>query len=202
MTHVVFGVPLADHKNIQAWKDISSSHPDDQWIVQCIEYGFPLQYQGPPLRNNFKGNHPSAVNYPEQVRSYIEKEIQLGGLAGPFEDIPFNPWYNLAPIMTREKANKQERRIIVDLSFPEDNGPNSFIEKNLVFGRKVNHELPSVSDAVRIITSLDFDVVLSTVDIARAYRNFKVDPLDWPLTCIWFDDRHYIYICACHSGAD
>lgn len=197
VAHNVLGprLSLANQNNVQAWRDISTSHPDDKWIIECIEYGFPLQYRGPPMENHFDGNHPSAENYQAQVTAYIKKEVQIGGLVGPFDDVPFTPWCNLAPIMTREKATKSERRIIVDLSFPEDNGPNSFITKNLVFGRKVTHALPSVNDAVRIITSLDFNVVLSTVDIARAYRNFNVDPLDWPLTCIWYDNQYYVDIC-------
>lgn len=197
MTHNITGprVSLANDMNIEAWKEISTSHPDDWWIIECIEYGFPLQYRGPALNNAFMENHPSAVNFPSQVRAYIGKELPLGGLVGPFDDVPFTPWCNLAPIMTREKANNKERRIIVDLSFPEDNGPNSFIEKNTVFGRSVNHSLPSVNDAVKVITSMDFNVVLCTVDIARAYRNFKVDPLDWPLTCITFDNKYYVDTC-------
>lgn len=64
MTHNLFGpqVPLTSHKSVEAWRNISSSHPDDKWLRRCIQYGFPLQYRGPPLKNIFKGNHPSTVN--------------------------------------------------------------------------------------------------------------------------------------------
>lgn len=115
--------------------------------------------------------------------SYIKKEVELGGLvqSGAHDE--------------QGKVKKWECRVIVDLSFPENNGPNYLILKNLVFGRNVNHVLPSVNDAVKIIASLDFNVLLASVDIARAYRNFKVDPLDWPLTCIWAEGGYYVDVC-------
>lgn len=35
-------------------------------------------------------------------------------------------------------------------------------------------------------------MVLGSVDIARAYRNFSLDPYDWPLTCITHEGKIYI----------
>ena len=31
-----------------------------------------------------------------------------------------------------------------------------------------------------------------TVDVARAYKNFRVDPLDWPLMCIRWEGGYYV----------
>lgn len=77
MTHNFLGprVPLGKENNIKAWREISTGHPDDQWIIQSIEYELPLQYRGPAIINTFGGNHPSAVQYPNQVNSYIQKEV-------------------------------------------------------------------------------------------------------------------------------
>lgn len=46
------------------------------------------------------------------------------------------------------------------------NAPNVFIQKNVVFGVELSHVLPSVSDAIRIIVTFEFDVVLASLDIA------------------------------------
>lgn len=32
---------------------------------------------------------------------------------------------------------------------------------------------------------------MSTVDISRAYKNFRSDPLDWPLLCAHWDNQYY-----------
>lgn len=37
--------------------------------------------------------------------------------------------------------------------------------------------------------------MLASIDISRAYRNFAVDPFDWPLTCLFHDDRYYVDLC-------
>lgn len=193
-THNMLGprVPISTTNNIDAWRDISTGHKDDMWLLDAILYGFPMQYRGPPLYNPHVPNHPSASNFQQQVQEYIQKERRLGAIIGPFDRPPFEPWCNVAPMMSREKPNKTDRRIIVDLSFPHGNGPNQFIEKNSVFGCGVSHTLPSVNDAVNIITTLEFNVLLCSVDIARAYRNFALDPLDWPLTCVSIDQKYYI----------
>lgn len=187
-------VPLRTSNNLQAWREIAMDQ-DDAWLVDCINFGFPMQYRGPPLYNKIAPNHPSAMCHEVHVNKYISSELSLGVLLGPFKEPPFLEWCNVAPIMTREKANNMDRNIIVDLSFPPGNRPNHHIVKNMVFGRVIPHMLPSVNDAVNIITTLNFDVMLSSVDISRAYRNFALDPLDWPLACIHHKGQYYIEPC-------
>lgn len=177
---------------LNEWSQLSTGHPDDPWILDGIYYGFPLQYRGPPICQQFTGNHPSAVSYPNQISEYIEKEIEYGGLLGPFDELPFSPWCHVAPIMTRPKSIGNQRRIIVDLTYPEGVGPNAHITKNHIFGCGVSHELPTVDDAIKIIISYEFRVVLAALDIARAYRNFALDPYDWPLTCVSHMGSYYI----------
>lgn len=180
---------------MDAWRAIATGCNDEAWLIDCIQFGFPMQYRGPPLHNTVVSNHPSAVNHDSHVSKYIRSEISMGALIGPFDHPPFKDWCNVAPLMTREKANKTDRRIIVDLSYPAGNGPNHFIVKNEVFGSAVAHVLPSVNDAINIITSLEFDVMLASVDISRAYRNFALDPFDWPLACIHHHGKYYIDRC-------
>lgn len=192
-THNCLGprIPVITSNRIEAWREIAIEQ-DDAWLIDCIQFGFPMQYRGPPLHNNAAPNHPSAICHESHIDNYISTELSLGALIGPFSDPPFSDWCNMAPLMTREKANKSERRIIVDLSFPPDGGPNHYVIKNSVFGRVLSHQLPSVNDAVRIITAMNFDVLLASVDISRAYRNFALDPLDWPLACVQHKGSYYI----------
>lgn len=187
--------PIDSCNNIDVWRQLSTGHDDDEGIIDCIQFGFPLQFRGPPLSNCFTGNHPSAIRYPNHIDTYIEKEVKLGALAGPYNNEPFTPWCNVGPLMTREKTTSADRRIIVDLSYPPGAGPNSYIVKNTIFGQLHRHTLPSVQDAIKIIVGYQFNVLLAAVDISRAYRNFPVCPYDWPLNCISHREKYYIDLC-------
>lgn len=37
--------------------------------------------------------------------------------------------------------------------------------------------------------------MLGSLDIARAYRNFRLDPYDWPLSCIQVDGQFFVDVC-------
>lgn len=185
-------VHVPTQNNIDAWRSRATGHKDDNWILDCIAMGFPMQYHGPILNNTFTSNHPSALNFEQHVTEYIDYEISINAIVGPFSEPPFQPWANIAPLMSREKSDKVSRRIIVDLSYPPGCGPNAYITKNEVFGELVIHVLPTVRDAINIITAHNFDVVMGSVDVARAYRNFVLDPLDWPLACVSHMGKYYI----------
>lgn len=61
-----------------------------------------------------------------------------------------------------------------------------------MFGTTLEHKLPTVNQVVNIIINNRFDITMSTIDLERAYRNFRVDPADWPLTCIANKGSYYV----------
>lgn len=142
--------------------------------------------------SNQVNNHTSATQYPVHVRKYIQKEIAEGALAGPFDSHPFPGACYIHPIMSRPKSNSTDRRIIVDLAFPEGKGINAHVVKNCFFGQPLKHELPTTQHAILLATTLDMNVVVAVIDIKCAYRNYRSDPLDWPLLVISFEDTFYI----------
>ena len=106
---------------------------------------------------------------------------------GPFTTQPFK-WVHYSPLMTRPKPAQDQvaRRVIVDLSFPLGDDINSCITKNVYNGKIYTHSLPTVDQLVELLRQFDYDAYLYTINIARAYRNFHSDPLDWPLQGIHF----------------
>ena len=180
--------------NFEAWDAIQTGHESDKLVLDGIRYGFPLQYTGGPIYvdPDKNVNHHSGRAYPEAVEEYINKEVQLGALVGPFPDPPFKPWCNISPIMTRPKQDTTERRVIVDLSFP-DGGVNKYIHKNVVDGEIVSHTLPTVKNAIDIIRDVGVHkAFLSCIDISRAYRNFRTCPSDWPLLVIKHNGQYFM----------
>lgn len=158
-----------------------------------IQFGFPLQYVGGVPSPSLVTNHSSALRHPEHVKIYIDKELSLGALVGPFSQHPFDEWKHLNPLMTRPKSGGQQR-VIVDLAHLKGYGVNAGVIKGYVFGNCTEHTLPNIQDALTIARAFDFDVLAAVIDIERAYRNYRADPLDWPLLIIEFDHQFYIDI--------
>ena len=137
-------------------------------------------------------NHSSAQEFPVEVGDFIRKELSHGALVGPFLAPPFDPWAHVAPIMSRPKADSSKRRIITDLTFPEEKSINAFIFKNSIMGEPREHSLPTVSDFVDDLKQMGAGSYMFTVDLDRAYKNFRADPLDWPLMCLKWDGSFYV----------
>ena len=181
---------LPTELNIPAWEKYLRGK--DELLLAYIKFGFPLGYVGPVSDTVRTDNQPSARAYPAQVRGFIQKEMDLGGIVGPFKSPPFVGWAHVSPIMTRPKATEDQRRIITDLTFSYDKSVNAFIKKNTVLGLTHSHCLPSVDAVVHAIQEIGNSAVMCTLDVSRAYTNFKSCPLDWPLLNIQWDSEYYM----------
>lgn len=185
-------VPLYSAIKVDRWRALVGDQYIDDWLIQMLRFGFPLQYTGSVPTDSHINNHTSATQYPDHVRKFIAKELAEGALAGPFQHHPFPNARYVNPLMSRPKNNSSERRIIVDLAFPEGKGVNAHVVKNCVFGQPMKHELPTIHHAIQMAKNRDLNVVIAVIDIERAYRNYRSDPLDWPLLVISFDEKFYI----------
>ena len=96
--------------------------------------------------------------------------------------------------MTRPKKHSQEKRIIIDLSFPVGNSVNAGIAKEYYLGKKINFSLPSVSTLSDRLIKLGPNAWLWGADLARAYRQLRVCPLSTPLLGVKLNDKYYIDI--------
>ena len=196
--HSAAQVVVPSGLNIDMWDKYATGHSDDVLVLNGVRYGFPLQYTGGPKSSSSHEtnstpvpNHSSATRYPEAVDHYLAIEVEKGAMVGPFQTPPFIPWCYTSPLMSRPKPNSEERRIIVDLSFPEG-GINAHIHKNQIDGIQVDHNLPTIKDALEIIHDYGADrAYMSAIDISRAYRNFRTTPEDWPLLAIFYNGQYY-----------
>jgi hypothetical protein len=61
----------------------------DQQIFDLIQYGFPLDLESHSFIQNLAvTNHGSATQFPVEVQNYLDTEIKLGSIFGPFSDPP------------------------------------------------------------------------------------------------------------------
>ena len=185
-------IPLPTNLNISAWERYAQDDHEDAQLIDFIKFGFPLGYLGPPSDTSHIPNHDSAQKFPDHVDRFVHEETQHGAFLGPLKAPPFLEWSHTSPIMSRPKSDSTKRRVITDLTFPQESSINTYIMKNSAMGRVRQHKLPTISDIVSILKESPEGTCMFTIDIARAYRNFKSDPLDWPLLCVQWKGSHFI----------
>lgn len=55
------------------------------------------------------------------------------------EKDPFDSWAHCSPLMTREKGDTIDRRVIIDMTYPSKCSINAYIQKNTVMGTQRPH---------------------------------------------------------------
>ena len=159
-----------------------------------LTYGFPIGYATEVIPSTGMPIHSSARQHPVSVGNYIEKELKHRALIGPMEEMPFEPWTCTSPLMTRPKADPALRRVILDLSFPEDASVNDGIPCGWMDGASFKMRLPSPHDLARKIVQYGPGVLMYKVDLSRAYRQLRSDPLDWAFLGMEWENKVYLDI--------
>ena len=135
------------------------------------------------LRND-GSYHASARDNPDCVTAYLEDEIQHGAICGHFHQKPFGNITHNSPFITRPKPDSNKRRVIVDLSLPDKESVNYFTKSNEYLGTVFKLSCPSVDTFVERLCSLGKGCQMFKIDLARAFRQLKVDPGTTP-SFVW-----------------
>ena len=191
--------PVVSQLHVDEWKASLADYWNQQLLL-LIQYGFPLDFdRNCPLYSEFK-NHASAIDFPNDVVTYLDEEIQHGAIIGPFETSPI-PECHFSPFMTRHKPNSANRRVIVDLSWPHENSVNDGVDKSVYLGIQFSLSFPSVDHITDEVCRIGKGAHLYKIDISRAFRHLKIDSHDYDLlglcwqkafidTCLPFGSKH------------
>lgn len=196
-------IPIESGLNIPAWRKRLESYHDIE-VCEFLEFGWPIGYHASKTPVNSEANHPSAQFYTAHVKKFIETELDHNALVGPFSEPPFRPWTKCSPIMTRPKKDSMDRRIIIDMSFPLGRAVNDGISTEDYFGRNITYTLPTISDLIARIQQQGQAAYLWKADLARAYRQLRIDPIDTPFLGICFNGQYYLDLCppfGCKSSS-
>ena len=185
--------------NLQEWYDQPKDYCDQQ-LLDFLTFGFPLDFnRKSPLK--WEGdNHKSAVDYPNDIEAYLQEELDFKAVVGLFAKHPCKDGH-ISLFMTREKPGSKHRRVIIDLSWPLGCLVNAGIDKSSYMGTDFVLVLPTVDHITDQLKALGKGAHLYKIDISRAFRHIKVDPLDYDLlglhwrdvyvdTCVPFGSRH------------
>ena len=91
----------------------------------------------------WQNNHTSAVQYPEDVLTYLEVVMAFGTILDPFNNNPISNCH-CSPSMTHDKPNAKHRRLIVHLSWPKEASVNNGIDKDSYLGMDFNLLFPTI----------------------------------------------------------
>ena len=178
-------IPLKTQLKVHCWKKYLHEYWDQQ-LVDLIQFGFPLDFDRQVVLQSTEVNHSSALKYPDHVSNYIQEELQYGAVLGPFKQFPFH--CHVSPFLTRDKPNSNNRRVILDLSFPPGNSVNAGVSKDKYLGSYFELKYPSVDHIVESLKQLGPTALLYKIDISRAFRHIRIDPGDLDLLGLRHDD--------------
>ena len=185
--------PVPSGLDIAQWRKQLVGYRDAR-LVDFLQFGWPINFdRGSPLCPNDE-NHPSADNFDDDVQHYIRTERGHGALLGPFRGPPgIN--FHASPLMTRPKKDADHRRVIMDLSWPKGAAVNDGVDPANYVDGPATVTLPTAEYMVQRILELGRGAWLYKTDLARGYRQLRVDPLDWPFLGFRHGGWWYLDIC-------
>ncbi|KAK3709028.1 hypothetical protein QZH41_004299 [Actinostola sp. cb2023] len=186
-------IPVSSSLQIAVWRNLLQDFPDVK-LCDMLEFGFPVNYNyaanGFPVSD--RRNHKGALAFDSDVSSYLLDELINGIVAGPFPSCPFRSGrFMTSPLNTVPKGDSDERRIILDLSWPLDTSVNAGIPIDTYDDEPCLLSYPSVDTIAERILSVGPACLIYKRDLRKAYRQVPVDPLDYPLLGFEWHDNFY-----------
>ena len=80
--------------------------------------------------------------------------------------------------MTRDKANSERKRVIVDLSWPIGHSVNSGSSGSFYEDVQFVLSLPTIDHVIKAVDRFGKDSFIAKIDISRAFKHVPIDPKD------------------------
>ena len=184
--------PVLSQLNVEAWQSMLGDYWDTQ-LLDLLRFGFPLDFNRSCNLECEKKNHASANQFPQDVDAYLTEERSFNAILGPFDDSPIQNCH-YSPFMTREKPGSENRRVIIDLSWPRNSSVNAGIDKNSYLNTEFCLTFPTVDHITHKLKKLGRGAHIFKIDISRAFCHIKVDPADYDLLGLYWNG-HYLDTC-------
>lgn len=185
-------IPLASKLNVAQWRSSLKDYHDNI-IVDYLKFGWPVGYNYEKygfLVSQLR-NHSGAIDYPDELDTYLVAERARLSIARPFLSPPFSGRIAISPLNSVPKKDSTERRIILDLSWPLNTLVNTGIDKSLHEGMEFALQYPTVDHIASLSARKGPGCLIYKCDLRKAYRQFYVDPFDFPLTGFHWNNCYY-----------
>ena len=183
-------LPVITQLNISVWEFYLQSYHDAH-VVDFQRFGWPVSYTAENLPTSSSSNHPSAVDFADHVEHYINTELGYHAIAGPFSTNPLHQPLICSPLQTVRKRGSNQRRVVMDLSYPPQLSVNSGITASSYLNEPYKLRLPSINRLCQFILHHGRGCLVYKKDLRRAYRQLPIDPKDCHLLGFTFNGRLY-----------
>ena len=109
-------IPVPSALNTVYWRECLKDYPD-RVICDYLEFGWPVGFVRDFLPVFDIRTHRVALNVPDMVCNYLDNELRLGRVVGPFKNLPFQDGFVSSPLNTVAKHDSDKQRVILDLSW-------------------------------------------------------------------------------------
>ena len=179
-------IPVPSKLNPEAWHKYLQQYWDRQ-LPLLIKFGFLLNFDRDSVLTSQNINHKSATDYPDHVSVYLEEELRHQAILGPFKHPPINH-LNTSPFMTPDRPNSENRRVIIDLSWPLGQSVNAEVPADKCLDTEFVLTYPSLDNIAQEVLHLGKGCKIFKVDINRAFRHVPIDPVDLDLLGLHLKD--------------
>ena len=165
-----------------------SKYPDKtsaELLLKGFSEGFRLGYEGPRVPRE-SPNLKSVDLDPGAIRTKLNKEIELGRIAGPFKSRPLDR-LRVSPIGLIPKSEPGKMRLIQHLSYPEGDSVNDGIVKSYC-----DVSYASFDVAVGLVASIGPGAWMAKADIKSAFRLLPMHPQDFELLGMKVGDDYFV----------
>ena len=183
--------PISTPLRVDAWRAALEPHPDQalaRYITTGLTTGFRVGFKyGSPLRSS-TANMQSANLHPEVITAYLQKEISLGRMLGPFPSPDGLPQLHINRFGVIPKGHQTGKwRLITDLSYPAGASVNDGIDPTIC-----SLSYTTIDDIAHLLSQYGPGALLAKIDIESAYRLIPVHPQDRPLQTMAWQGQLYI----------
>ena len=128
---------------------------------------------------------------PRHSKKYIQKELSKRTVMGPYKNIPFDRWTGISPLSTRAKKESEDRRVMLDLSFPVGSSVIDGKGKDQYLGFSAKLTFPKTDELTFRIFQLGTRAAMFKIDLSRYFRQLPLDPGDYSLIGYIIDGKIY-----------
>ena len=185
-------IPVKSDLNISVWRHRLHEY-SDKVVCEYLQFGFPLDFDTrKKLSDKERRNHKGAREFPNFIDKYLERETSAHRIMGPFKSNPLSAPLIVSPMNSVPKASStDERRVIVDLSWPHGASVNDGISKDVYLGELINLHYASVQQVCEMVIERGRGAHIYKRDLRHAYRQIPVDPRDYKYLGYFWNDSLY-----------
>ena len=147
-------VPVPTHWDLDLLESLLEDD-EDKLVVDFLQYEWPMSRSILPLTNGLaKVNHKGDIEFPDAINHYLVTEHSNNMLLGPFFTNPFPDRTALFPLNSMLKHDLDEKRVILDISFPSGHSVNDGIYKDHYLGVSIDLTCPTINSFTTMVKTV------------------------------------------------